>query len=363
MELRERARAHMPGGNTRTTVYVPPHPPYAVRGERHFVTDADGHTVIDLQANMSALVHGHSHPAIVAAIDLRHGLSFGLPTESEVRLAEHLTGRVPALERVRFANSGTEAVLGAIRTARAVTGKDLILRFAGCYHGVGESVMDGRGVPPQATIVVPWGDVDAFRAALSDEIAAVIVDLMPSRAGLQPASPEFVAALRDRGDALLIVDEVITFRLGPGGLAPELGVMPDLVTLGKTIGGGLPVGAFGGREDVMAVLDPRAPDHLEHGGTFNANPVVMRAGLAGLELLDEPAIARINALGDALRERLRDAGYEVSGRGSLTRVFGADWWRLYRAGVLIGHSGLTCISTTMDEATIEEVAERFEAAR
>jgi glutamate-1-semialdehyde 2,1-aminomutase len=365
LSLETRARAHLPGGNTRTTVFVPPHPPYAVRGRGHLVTDAEGHTVIDLQANMSALVHGHAHPAILAALRPEDGLSFGLPTESEVRLAEHLTDRVRGLERVRFANSGTEAVMGAVRTARAVTGKDTIVRFAGCYHGVSESVMEGRGVPPQHARVVPWGDPAALANVLDDDVAAILVDLMPNRAGLTPAPPEFVAALRDRGDALLIVDEVITFRLDHGGLAARLGVESDLVALGKTIGGGLPVGAFGGREALMAIFDPQRDDPLEHGGTFTANPPTMRAGLAALELLDAAAIDRINALGDALRARLATLGFETRGEGSLTRVTIDDevWWRLYRAGVLVAHNGLTCISTTMDETTIDEIAGRFASVR
>src|SRR3954463_8065635 len=169
--LPERARAALPGGNTRTTVFVPPAPPYAVRGRGHLITDADGHEVIDLQANQSALVHGHAHPAIVAAIagGLQEGLSFGMPTESEVRLAEHLVARIPAAERVRFTNSGTEAVMAALRTARAFTGRDKILRFEGCYHGAFDAAMSGsRGVPMSVdsdVVVVPWGDVGELQRA------------------------------------------------------------------------------------------------------------------------------------------------------------------------------------------------------
>jgi glutamate-1-semialdehyde 2,1-aminomutase len=342
-----------------------------VSGRGHRLTDADGHELIDLQANMSALVHGHSHPAIVAAIEqgLRDGLSFGLPTESEVRLASHLTARVRALERVRFANSGTEAVMTALRTARAFTGRDAIVRFEGCYHGSADAVRTGsRGVPPSDdVIVVPWGDAHTLEAVMSERVAALVIDLMPSRAGLVPAEPAFAAAaqsLTRACGALLLVDEVVTFRLASGGLHSVMGVEPDLVALGKTIGGGLPVGAFGGRADVMAVLDPRTRDAVEHGGTFNANPTVMRAGLAALELLDAAAIARINALGDALRERMRGLDYRVNGVGSLLRVMDEDvWWPLYRAGVLVAHNGLACISTTMDEQTVDELAARFEAAR
>jgi glutamate-1-semialdehyde 2,1-aminomutase len=376
--LFERAVASLPGGNTRTTVYVPPHPPYAVRGEGYTIHDADGHSVIDLQANMSALVHGHAHPRITQAIaeTAAQGTSFGLPTESELALAEHLAGRLPALQRVRFANSGTEAVMAALRLARAYADKPAILRFEGCYHGAYDGVLkDPRGVPPgllHDQVLVPWGDVEAFTAALEEHagrVAAVLVDLMPNRAGLVPATPEFAHALRARTEelgVLLIVDEVITFRLEHGGLHSAYGITPDLVTLGKAIGGGLPVGAFGGRDDVMRLYDPREPGGLEHGGTFTAAPVVMRAGLASLELLDEPAVARINRLGDDLRARLRELGLQANGRGSLTRILHDDpdelWWRLYRAGVLIGHNGLACVCTAMDEAAVGEVVARVQTA-
>src|SRR5262249_6925862 len=167
--------------------------------------------------------------------------------------------------------------------------------------------------------------------------------------------------------ALLVVDEVINFRLGHGGLAAAMGVEPDLVTLGKTIGGGLPVGAFGGGAGVMAVLDPREPGFLEHGGTVTRHPTVMRAGVVGLELLDERAIARINTLGSRLRGKLRELGFWVNGYGSLSRVLVDDadafWWRMYEAGVLIARNGFACVSTTMDEGTVDQVVGVFEACR
>jgi glutamate-1-semialdehyde 2,1-aminomutase len=371
-----RARAALPGGNTRSTVFVPPDPPYAVRGEGCRVTDADGHTVIDLQANMSALVHGHAHPRVLEALvaGARELVSVGLPTESEVALAAHLVDRVAAVERVRFANSGTEAVMAALRLARAFTGRPAVLRFAGCYHGAYDGVLDSpRGVPPGLTadtVLVDYGDVAGLERAVAEHgerLACVLVDLMPNRAGLRPATPDFAAAVaraaHDAG-ALLVVDEVITFRLEQGGLQSAYDVRPDLVTLGKAIGGGLPVGAFGGRADVMALFDPQGPDPLEHGGTFTANPPTMRAGLAALELLTEAEIARINALGDRLRAGVAALGLEVRGRGSLSRVTLDDplWWRLYRAGVLVGRHGLMCVCTPMDDAAVDEALERFRTA-
>jgi glutamate-1-semialdehyde 2,1-aminomutase len=370
--LYERALERLPGGNTRATLFTPPVPPYAVRGSGYTIVDADGHEVIDLQGNLTSLVHGHAHPEIVRAVTAAAaaGTSFGLPTEAEVALASHLVERIGCVERIRFANSGTEAVMLALRVARAYTGRPKILRFRGCYHGSYDAVSDdgARGVAPdvwRSVVTVPYGDADAFRAALGDDVACVLVDLMPNRIGLPQATPEFARLLRDETAArgiLLVVDEVITFRLAASGLHSLYGIEPDLVTLGKTIGGGLPVGGYGGRAAVMAVTDPREPGAVELGGTFNANPLTMRAGLVAMELLDAPEIDRINRLGDRLRSEL---GGDVGGRGSLVQLRGMDldrWWRLYRAGVLVARNGLIAISTPMDDATIDEVLRRFERA-
>jgi|HubBroStandDraft_6_1064221.scaffolds.fasta_scaffold00007_23 glutamate-1-semialdehyde 2,1-aminomutase len=377
-EIYAKAVTCLPGGSTRSTLSVWPHPPYASRGQGYRVVDADGHEVIDLQANMSALVHGHAHPAIVDTIKsaVEDGVSFGLPTATEVELARHLVDRIQALELVRFANSGTEAVMTVLRLARAHTGRDAILRFAGCYHGTYDAVLaDGSvGVPAamrDTVITVPFGDIVGFEQAIrkhASRLAAVIIDLMPNRLGLVPVSMEFaraVRALTRELDVLLIVDEVITFRLEYGGLHATYDLDPDLITLGKVIGGGLPIGAFGGRRALMEMFDPRVAHPLEQGGTFTANPLVMRAGLTALELLTRSEIERINRLGDVLRMRLTELGYQVNGRGSLSCVISDDptglWWKLYRAGVLIGRSGLMCIATVMTEATVDEIARRLES--
>ena len=354
-------------------------PPYAVRGSGFLVVDADGHEVIDLQGNQTALVHGHAHPQIVAAVveAAAAGASFGLPNTAEVELAERLRKRIPVVERIRFANSGTEAVMLALRIARAYTGRPTVLRFSGAYHGTYDDVVDepARGIPPRvrdSVVALPFGDEAAFRTAIDehgDRFACVLVDLMPNRVGLVSAEPGFAELLRSETAArgiLLVADEVITFRLATGGLHTEYGLEPDLVVLGKLIGGGLPVGAYGGRAEVMAVTDPREPDAVQLGGTFTGNPLTMRAGAVALDLLDQPAIERINRLGDLLRGELRERGYRVTGRGSLLRIAADDplgrWWRLYRAGVLIARGGLASISTPMDEDTIEVVLERFERA-
>jgi glutamate-1-semialdehyde 2,1-aminomutase len=374
--LHARALAHLPGANTRTTVYVAPHPPYARSGSGYVVWDEDGHELIDLQNNYTSLIHGHAHPGVTAAAvaAIQDGTAFGLPTRHEIALAAELGARVPAGERWRFANSGTEAVMIAIRAARAYTGRDAILRFDGAYHGAYDAVVaaGAPGIPASVAgdvVVAPVGDADALLTALEahgERLAAVLLDTVPSRAGLRPADPDYVALLRaetERRGILLICDEVLTFRLGLSGAHGRYGLRPDLVTVGKLIGGGFPVGAVGGREDIMAVFDPRRPGAVGHGGTFSANPVTLRAGLAALEWWDESEIQRLNRLGDGLRAALRAQGWTVSGLGSLLRIHAPDpaalWWQLYGAGVLIAVHGLACLSTPMDAAVVERVEAAF----
>jgi glutamate-1-semialdehyde 2,1-aminomutase len=379
-DLFERALECMPGGNTRSTLYVPPRPPYAARGSGCELEDADGHRLIDLHGCYTVQVHGNAHPAIVEAATaaLREGTCFGLPTAADVRLAEHLQERQPALDRLRFTNSGTEAVMMAIRGARAFTGRSRVLRFEGCYHGSYDAVVnDGaRGRPSSLeaeVVTVPFGDAESFVEALNrndGHLACVLMDLMPNRAGLVPAAAGFVDLVRRETEArgiVWIVDEVITFRLSYGGLQDEYDATPDLTTLGKVIGGGFPVGAFGGRLDIMKVFDPCGPGAVAHGGTFSANPVTMSAGLAAMRLLNRTEIQRINGLGDRLRRELQAAGYRVNGHGSVLRIvedldMTALWWRLYRSGVLIAQNGLMSISTAMNDATIDAVVEKFKEA-
>jgi glutamate-1-semialdehyde 2,1-aminomutase len=373
--LARRAAAVMPQGNTRSTVFVAPSPPYAARGAGCEIEDVDGRRVLDLVGNYSALVHGHAHPAVDAAVRsaLGDGACFGLPTQAEVALAEALCGRVSALERVRFAGSGTEAVMMALRLARAFTGRPGVLRFEHAYHGSYDGVVarESPGITAAAaaeSVVVPFGAADGAVRALresGDRLACVLIDLMPNRAGLRPAEPAFVDAIaaeaRSRG-ILVVVDEVITFRLATGGLHQSYGLAPDLVVLGKLIGGGFPIGAFGGRADVMALTEPMRADAVAHAGTFTANPISATAGTAALRLLDAPAIARINELGERLRAALGAAGVPVSGRGSLLRLLDlgtAEWWSLYGAGVLVGTNGLVALSTPMDERVVDRATERI----
>jgi glutamate-1-semialdehyde 2,1-aminomutase len=359
---------------------VAPHPPYALEGEGWRVRDVDGHELIDLHGDYSALVHGNAFaPAVAAArAALERGSAFGLPTAAEVELADCLANRVPWAERWRFTSSGTEAVMAAVRAARAASGRERILRFAGCYHGGWDAVAQpgARGVPQSVqrdVLTLPLGDEHAFMRALErheGQLAAVLLDPMPNRAGLRPLERSFARLVREQTRAsgiVLIVDEVITFRMAPAGMHSLLGIEPDIVTLGKLIGGGLPVGALGGRAEVMDVFDPRTPDGVALAGTFAANPVSMSAGLATLRALDAPAIERIGALGERLREGLRTLGYEVTGAGSLCKLHSPElpalWRRAYDAGVLIAADGLACVSTAMDETTIERSLQAFARAR
>jgi glutamate-1-semialdehyde 2,1-aminomutase len=378
-DLYSRALEHLPGGNSRTTVFVPPRPPYARRGLGYRIEDVDGHEVIDLQNNYTSLIHGHAHPSVVAAAvaAIESGASFGMPTESEIEMAAALSTRVPWATRWRFANSGTEAVMMAIRLARASSGKDKILRFEGAYHGSYDAAMM-PGAPGIARsvaadiITAPFGEIEPVLEAIDahgDEIACVLFDAMPSRAGLRPASQEFVEQLREatrRHDVLLVQDEVLTFRVGYGGLHSHYGIDPDLIAVGKVVGGGFPIGAFGGPADLMQSFDPRIEGALAHGGTFSANPVTMRAGATALKLFSAAEVDRLNGMGDRLRVALIDQGWEVTGRGSLMRLHVEDdqqlWWDLYRSGILAANNGLLCLSTPMDEGALTEIISKIGAA-
>ena len=371
-ELSRRAARVMPRGSSRATLYVPPAAPYAVRGEGAVVTDADGHQVIDVNNNYTSLVHGHAHPGVTAAAGnaAACGSAFGLPTEAEVALAEQLDARFGRDLRWRFANSGSEAVMMALRAARAFTGRELVVRLAGAYHGTYDQVVapEEPGVPRparEATVLVPQDDEAALHEAVQvhgERVAAVLVDLMPNRAGLRPVSRAFAEAVRREADsvgALVVVDEIITYRLGLAGLQADYGLQADVTTLAKIIGGGFPVGAVGGRPEVMACFDPERARGIHWGGTFSANPVTMAAGSAALAAYGPDEIEALNRRGEALRARLAQAGLEVTGRGSLLRVFPDDptgaWWELYRRGVLVSVNGLIALSTAMTDEQLDTV--------
>jgi glutamate-1-semialdehyde 2,1-aminomutase len=369
----------MSRGATRSTIYVPPHPPYAVSGRGAYVTDQFGRELLDLNNNYTAVLHGHAFPPIVAAVteQITRGTAFGLPTESEVVLAELLAARI-GLPVWRFSNSGSEAVMAALRAARAFTGRDLVIRFAGSYHGGHETVVDAAapGIPASIGMMskaVPQGDREAFDAVMSSDgarVAAVLIDLMPNRTGLVPADADFVTHVRDSTTAcgaLLVVDEVITLRVAMGGMHASYGITPDLVTVGKIMGGGFPVGAVGGRTDVMAVFDPLDPNPVTFGGTFSANPVTMVAGRVALEHFAVADVDRLNELGGRFRSGLQELGIAVSGFGSLTRLqVDQDatrlWWSMYQQGVLAGAGTLMALSTPMTSDDVDTAVRRVAAA-
>ncbi len=371
-----RARAPFPGGSSRTTLFVAPHPPYARRGDGWRLLDVDGHELIDLHGDFSALVHGHAFAPVVsaAAAALADGSAFGLPSAAEVELAERLLERVGWARRLRFTGSGTEAVMAAVRAARAATGRSVIVRFEHCYHGAWDALAQpgAQGVPVGTrgdVVSVPLGDREALCEALDEhegQVACVLLDLMPNRAGLDPVGRSFAELAREqtsRRGIALILDEVITFRMAFGGMQQLYGIEGDIVTLGKLIGGGLPIGALAGRPELMDVFDPRRADAVGLAGTFSANPVSMRAGAATLEALGVQEIKRIDALGERLRVGLREHGHTVTGAGSLCKLHSADihglWRAAYLEGVLIGADGLMCVCTPMDEQVIDRTLEAF----
>ena len=323
----------MPGGNTRTVLHYQPFPLAMRRAAGCRLWDLDGREYIDFLGEYTAGIYGHSHPVIRAALDraLDGGINYGASNLVEAQFARAVCDRF-GLERVRFTNSGTEANLLAISLARIFTGRKRVLVFDGGYHGAVFGFAGG-GSPINAPfdyVVAPYNDIDATRALISDDLAAVILEPMIGSGGCIAAEPAFLAMLRaetTRHGALLILDEVMTSRLAPGGLQSVHGIKPDLTTFGKYIGGGMSFGAFGGRGDIMDLFDPRRPDALPHAGTFNNNVLTMNAGLTGLTEVYTPAAARaLNARGDALRERLNalcraaDAPVQFTGIGSMLAV-------------------------------------------
>ncbi len=355
--LHEEAVAVMPGGNSRTTTFFDPYPFYFQRGQGAHVWDADGVERVDFNGNYTSLILGHAPPDVVKAVQAvaESGLSFPGPTEHEVRLAEMLTRRVPSVESLRFTNSGTEATMNAVRLARAFTGRPKLAKFEGAFHGTHDWVMVSvsgdtkawgnrrrpkpipwsAGLPPailKNVVVLPWNDPDACAEILEREaaqVAAVIVDPLMCNAGLLPPVQGFLPRLREvteRHGILIIMDEVISFRTAWGGAQERLGFRPDLTTFGKVIGGGLPVGAFGGRRDVMAFYDPRkGGPRISQGGTFNANPVTMAAGVATLNALTPEAHARLDALGERLRGGVARLLANTRRRGQVTGVGSLFW--------------------------------------
>src|SRR6056297_3649418 len=357
-DLYQQACKIIPGGVSRNTVFHKPYPHYAGMAKGCYVTDMDGVQRIDFANNMASLIHGHAHPAIVEGVtkQVKKGTAFTIATEPELEFAQLLCNRAPSFEKIRFVNSGTEAVMAMIKASRAFTGKEKIAKAQGAYHGTYDfaevsqkakpenwcdmnkpnSVQVASGTPKNVlndVVIFPYNDVERTLSLLNqhkDEIACVLIDPVPHRVGLVKGKDEYIEALYKwtrENDALLVFDEVVTFRVNYSGAQENYTVKPDLTALGKIIGGGFPEGAFTGRSDIMKILDPHQKNLLfPHSGTFSANPVTMTAGRIAMEHFDEQAVQNINALTqkaiDQISEAIGVAGVPMSitGAGSMFRM-------------------------------------------
>jgi glutamate-1-semialdehyde 2,1-aminomutase len=408
--LHEKAVRVMPGGTTRTTTYFDPYPLFIDRGEGCLVWDVDGAERVDMIGNYTAMILGHAHPKVVEAIRAQagRGTAFAAANAIEGELAEILCERVPSLDLVRFCNSGTEATMFAMRLARAFTGRPRIARIEGGYHGTHDHAEvsthpvpaeagpadrplarpDSIGTPAWAleqTVVLPFNDPDAAELILRQEgsqVAAVILEPIIGAGGVIAATTEFLQRLRSvtrELGMLLIFDEVISLRVAPGGAQQLYGVMPDLTTMGKIIGGGLPVAAFGGRADVMELLDPRRQPNLAQGGTYNGNPLGMAAGVAAMKELTADVYEDLNRRGARVKDQLSEVfashgvAAQVNGVASLLAIhftstpvtdyrskmtadegMGRDFFLgLLNHGVLMAPRAMGALSTPMGEAEIQ----------
>jgi glutamate-1-semialdehyde 2,1-aminomutase len=419
-ELYSRALQVMPGGNTRVSNFTLPFPLYAAHGKGCKIFDVEGVERIDFHNNFTTMILGHANPMVIEAVtkQIEKGISFAISTEEEIKLAEIICERLPSIERIRFANSGTEAVMYAVKAARAYTGKEKIAKFEAAFHGNYDflevslspslSEAGNRRYPSPIlrdagvfsgvldyALVLPWNDADASSEAIRenrDNLAAVIVDPMPNYTGYIPPKLGFLEAIREattQNDIPLIFDEVLNLRLGFHGAQGRFGVMPDITALGKLIGGGFPIGAFGGRAEIMEVFNPsKGPPKVTHSGTGNANPVLMAAGQATMHQLTPSVFETLETLGDSLRasvgkifENLDFPG-QITGLGSNFRIHMTDrelvdyrntllddkqqamkealYFNLLAKDILIMPSGMGCLSIPMNETEIAQFLQALE---
>ncbi len=417
-EAAARAKKVLPGGDTRTVAFHAPYPLTVAEGSGCRFVDVDGNEYIDTLNNYTSLIHGHAHPAIISAVteQLGKGTSYATAIAVQTRLAEILTERVASVDLIRFTNSGTEATMNAIRAARAFTGRDLIVKMEGGYHGTYDDfevsvhppldedisgsdhapnpTLDSRGLPANTAdnvLVVPFNDEAALHRVVverGDEIAALILEPILGSAGIIPANQSFLDLARSltaEQGIVLIFDEVMTFRLEAGGVQEHYRIRPDLTTFAKIIGGGFPVGGFGGRAAIMEQYDPNRPSALWQSGTFNGNAVTMVAGIAAMEHFPNSEVQRVNRLGDRLRDGMRGAlsnteiAGQVTGYGSMVGLhFTNEHVNNYRSaaradavlkraihigllntGVFAAPRLMFCTSTAMNEEVIDDVVGRF----
>lgn len=416
-KLTQRAMQVLPDGGSRSTIRLTPHAIYVKEGHGAKVVDVDGNELIDFNNNFTSLIHGHAHPGVVAALQEQaaKGTAFSFATEAEIELAEMLTARVEGFDMIRFCNSGSEAVMNAIKAARAYTGRPRIAKCEGAYHGSYDFAEVSLGAGPESwgaaekpasvaysegtpggvlsdVIVIPFNDPETAEAILdrhAHELAGILFDPVSTQIGLLPPSQAFLDMLvrfRERTGTLLIFDEVIAFRQAYGGTQSLMGIRPDYTALGKIIGGGLAVGAVAGDREHMSVFQvsgTKAP--LPHGGTFNANPMTMAAGRAAMADWTPEAVDRLNDMGEKCREMLREAVRianvpgQVTGGGSLFRLHlhgrrmesyrdayprGQEAERipalhrhLIGAGVFASGYGMGCLSTATDVPDLERLAD------
>jgi len=416
----ETAYQYLPGGSTRSATDSHPYPIYMDGGKGCILTDVDGNEYIDFMNNYTVLILGHAHPKVnqVISEQMQKGILLGAPSQNQYELGRLICERVDSVDRVRFCNTGTEAVMYALRAARAVTGRSKVVKMEGGFHGNTEQVEisvspdlafagpaarpicvpDTQGITQgvlEDVLVGPYNNIDATEKIIDEnakEIATVILEPIMGYSGMIPANKEFLEFLReitDQNNIILIFDEIITFRLAPGGAQEIYGVKPDLTTFGKTIGGGLPIGAFGGRGDIMDIFSPKRKDPMHHSGTFNGNALTMAAGIAAMKEMDGPLISYINRIGDCLKNGIQDImrkkgiSGQVTGMGSLMnlhfstqnvvdlRTAKANWdsslplrdllnLALKNNGIYTPRRVMLCISSPMTEKEIHNALQALE---
>ncbi|MHA1345754.1 MAG: aminotransferase class III-fold pyridoxal phosphate-dependent enzyme [Candidatus Heimdallarchaeaceae archaeon] len=416
----EEAKTWLPGGGTRNVAHFFPYPFFVVKGKGYKLYDADGNEYIDVLNSMTVNIHGHAHPEIVKAMQKQasEGTAHAAPMELQYELAKIICERTPSIELMRFCNSGTEATMFAIRAAREYTGKDKIIKTEGGYHGSHDYVEVNitpnltaedkpvrtveKGVPEtilEDVFIVPYNDLEAAEKIMKKnhkKIAAMILEPMLGSGGGAIATKEYLQGLRNltkKYNILLIFDEVITFRISTGGVQKYYGVTPDLTALGKTIGGGLPVGAFGGKHEIIDQFNPTKKDFITHSGTFSGNAMTMIAGKTAMELYNEAEVERMTKLGDRLKEGLRKVLDELEIKGQVSGLQSLVYVYLFNEPVVNGRQtvfkliptlnfskyltlalaingiyavsrGITAfiLSTPMDEKVVDEIISRYKKA-